>query len=36
MFFGRVGILTVALSVMRNQSGSEPNISYPEAKMLIG
>ncbi|MBE6577061.1 MAG: Trk family potassium uptake protein [Ruminococcaceae bacterium] len=36
MFFGRVGILTVALAVMRNQSGSEPNVKYPEAKMLIG
>ena len=36
MFFGRVGILTVALAVMNNQSGSDPNIKYPEAKMLIG
>ncbi len=36
MFFGRVGILTVTLAVMRNQSGAEPNITYPEAKMLIG
>ncbi len=36
MFFGRVGILTVTLAVMRNQSGSEPNVKYPEAKMLIG
>ena len=36
MFFGRVGILTVALSLMRNQSGSEPNVKYPDAKMLIG
>ena len=36
MFFGRLGILTVALSVMKNQSASEPNVTYPEAKMLIG
>ncbi len=36
MFFGRVGILTVTLAVMKNQSGSEPNVTYPEAKMLIG
>ncbi|MBQ9112509.1 MAG: Trk family potassium uptake protein [Clostridia bacterium] len=36
MFFGRVGILTVTLAVMNNQSGADPNIKYPEAKMLIG
>ncbi len=36
MFFGRLGILTVTLAVMKNQSGSEPNVKYPEAKMLIG
>lgn len=36
MFFGRLGILTVTLSIMKNQSGSEPNVTYPEAKMLIG
>ena len=36
MFFGRLGILTVTLAVMNNQSGAEPNITYPEAKMLIG
>lgn len=36
MFFGRVGILTITLAVMKNQSGSEPNITYPNARMLIG
>lgn len=36
MFFGRVGILTITLAVMKNQSGSEPNITYPDARMLIG
>lgn len=36
MFFGRVGILTVTLAVLNNQSGTEPNVKYPEAKMLIG
>ena len=36
MFFGRVGILTITLAIMENQSQSEPNVTYPDARMLIG
>lgn len=36
MFFGRVGILTITLSIMENQSQSEPNVTYPDARILIG
>ncbi len=36
MYFGRVGILTVAYSLMLKQSESSALISYPNANLLIG
>ena len=35
MFFGRVGVITVALSFM-GRIKTTPKISYPEEKIIIG
>ncbi len=37
MFFGRVGVLTIALGLMKSMnSGAKDSIKYPEEKIMVG
>ena len=36
MFAGRVGILTIAFALARQQHKYKVNIKYPEGKILVG